>query len=73
LEDKYQFRLTKPERAFVETMIAKSAARPEEIVYIEDNDIYAQPARDLGVNVIIYHKGDTAALRATLRQHGVEC
>jgi putative hydrolase of the HAD superfamily len=86
LEDKYHFRhlfdvevysfdfhMTKPERAFVETMIAKSAARPEEIVYIDDNDIYGQPARDLGVNVIIHRQGDTAGLRAALRQHGVAC
>jgi HAD superfamily hydrolase (TIGR01509 family) len=86
LEDKYHFRhlfdvevysfdfhMTKPERAFVETMIAKSGARPEEIVYIDDNDSYAQPARDLGVKVVIHRQGDTEGLRAALRQHGVEC
>lgn len=86
LEEKYHFRhlfdlevysfdfhMTKPERAFVEAMIAKSGARPEEIIYIDDNDSYAQPARDLGVNVVIHRQGDTAGLRLALMQHGVEC
>jgi HAD superfamily hydrolase (TIGR01509 family) len=86
LEDKYHFRhlfdaevysfdlkMTKPERAFVEAMIVKSAASPEEIVYIDDNDSYAQPARDLGVNVIIHRPSDTAGLRSRLRQYGVDC
>lgn len=86
LEEKYHFRhlfdievysfdyhLTKPEPAFVETMISRSGARPEEIVYIDDNDTYAQPARDLGVNVIIHRQRDTARLRLALMQHGVDC
>jgi putative hydrolase of the HAD superfamily len=86
LEEKYHFRhlfdvevysfdfhMTKPERAFVEVMIAKSGARPEEIVYIDDNDSYAQPARELGVNVIIHRQADAAGLRVALKQHGVEC
>jgi FMN phosphatase YigB (HAD superfamily) len=65
--------MTKPERAFVETMIGKSGARPEEIVYIDDNDTYAQPARDLGVNVVIHRSGDTATLRLALMHLGVAC
>lgn len=86
LEEKYQFRhlfdvevysfdfhMTKPELAFVEAMIAQSGGRPEEIVYIDDNDRYAQPARELGVNVIIHRQGDTAGLRAALRRYGVDC
>jgi HAD superfamily hydrolase (TIGR01509 family) len=86
LEEKYHFRhlfdievysfdfhMTKPERAFVETMIGKSGARPEEIVYIDDNDTYAQPARDLGVNVVIHRSGDTATLRLALMHLGVAC
>ena len=69
----YDFHMTKPERAFVEAMIAKCGARPEEIVYVDDNDTYAQPARDLGVNVVIHRPGDTARLRLALVQHGVDC
>jgi FMN phosphatase YigB (HAD superfamily) len=86
LEEKHQFRhlfdfevysfdfhMTKPERGFVEAMIAKSGVRPEEIVYIDDNDSYAQPARELGVNVIIHRQGNTAGLRVALTRYGVDC
>jgi HAD superfamily hydrolase (TIGR01509 family) len=69
----FDFHMTKPERAFVETMIQRSGRRAEEIVYIDDNDAYAQPARDLGVKVIIHRQGDTAGLRTALRQQGVDC
>ena len=81
LEDKYHFRhlfdtevysfdfhMTKPEPEFVEVMIKKSAVRPAEIVYIDDNDSYAQPARELGVNVLIYGQGDTETLRHELKR-----
>lgn len=84
LEDKYHFRhlfhreiysfdlhMTKPEREFVEAMIEKSGARPEEIVYIDDNDSYAQPARELGVNVVIYRRGEIARLRRELTGFGL--
>jgi len=69
----YDFHMTKPERAFVEAMIARSRVWPDEIVYIDDNDTYAQPARDLGVNVVIHRQGDSAALRHSLRKHGLKC
>lgn len=84
LEDKYHFRhlfdievysfdfhMTKPDCEFVETMIEKSGVRPEEILYIDDNDFYAQPARELGVNVVIHRQGDTHGLRRELRQLGL--
>jgi HAD superfamily hydrolase (TIGR01509 family) len=84
LEEKYRFRhlfdieiysfdfhLTKPEREFVEVMIEKSGVRPEEIVYIDDNDSYAKPAQDLGVNVVIYQRGEMARLQQELRGYGL--
>jgi HAD superfamily hydrolase (TIGR01509 family) len=84
LEEKYHFRnlfnieiysfdfhMTKPEREFVEVMIEKSGVPPDEIVYIDDNDSYAKPARELGVNVIIYQRGQAGQLREKLRQHGL--
>jgi HAD superfamily hydrolase (TIGR01509 family) len=86
LEDKYHFRhlfdievysfdfhMTKPEREFVQVMIEKSGVRPEEIVYIDDSDSYAMPARDLGVKVVIYQRGESERLRDALRQQGVAC
>ena len=86
LEEKYHFRhlfdievysfdfhMTKPEPEFVQVMIEKSGVRPEEIVYIEDNESYAKPARDLGVSVVIYQRGEIERLRQELRRQGVVC
>ena len=86
LEEKYHFRhlfdievysfdfhMTKPEPEFVQVMIEKSGVRPEEIVYIEDNESYAKPARDLGVSVVIYQPGEIERLRQELRRQGVVC
>jgi HAD superfamily hydrolase (TIGR01509 family) len=67
----FDFHLTKPEREFVEIMIEKSGVRPKEIVYIDDNDSYAKPARELGVNVIIYRRGESSRLQQELRRYGL--
>ena len=67
----FDFHLTKPEREFVEVLIEKSGVRPEEIVYIDDNDSYTKPARQLGVNVIIYRRGEAARLRQELKRYGL--
>ncbi len=67
----FDFHLTKPEREFVEVMIEKSGVRPDEIVYIDDNDSYAKPARELGVNVIIYRRGESSRLQQELRRYGL--
>ena len=85
LEERYRFRrlldvevysfdhhLTKPDKKFVEIMIEKAGCRPEEIVYIEDNDRYAEPARELGVNVVLYARGENEKLQAELKTMGVE-
>jgi HAD superfamily hydrolase (TIGR01509 family) len=67
----YDFHMTKPEREFVEAMIDKSDVRCDEILYIDDNDSYAQPARELGVDVVIYRQGDIQGLRRALRERGL--
>ena len=67
----FDFHLTKPEREFVEVMIETSGVRPEEILYIDDNDSYAKPARDLGVNVVIYRRGEVVQLREQMRHYGL--
>ncbi len=85
LEEKYRFRRlldkeiysfdyhrTKPDRQFVEIMIEESGCRPEEIIYIEDNDRYAQPARELGVHVVIYSRGEVRKLEQELQKLGVK-
>jgi putative hydrolase of the HAD superfamily len=84
LEEKYDFRklfdieiysfdyhLTKPEKEFVEVMIRKAGCEAHAIVYIDDNEIYARPARDLGVQVVIYSRGQSDKLRMELQRLGV--
>lgn len=85
LEERYRFRhlldaevysfdyhLTKPDKNFVEIMIEKAGCRPDDIVYIEDNDRYAEPARELGVKVVLYARGEREKLQAELKKLGVE-
>ena len=84
LEEKYRFRhlfdkeiysfdyhLTKPDKNFIDVLLTKSGCRPEEIAYIEDNDSYAQTAREAGINVPIYRRGSIRDLEDDLRRLGV--
>ncbi|MEM2121326.1 MAG: HAD-IA family hydrolase [Candidatus Woesearchaeota archaeon] len=50
----FDYKTNKPKTKFVKIMIKKSGVKPEEILYVEDNPVYAEPARKLGVNVIIF-------------------
>jgi len=85
LEQKYHFRnlfhleiysfdyhVTKPDRKFVQILVARSGVKADELVYIEDNEAYAQPARELGIKVVIYTRGQIYRLRDELRQFGIE-
>lgn len=67
----FDFHMTKPEKEFVRAMLDSAGVAPRDIVYIDDNDAYANPARELGVNVIIYRRGETARLRRELKRCGV--
>jgi HAD superfamily hydrolase (TIGR01509 family) len=84
LEERYRFRhlfdqeiysfdhqVTKPDRKFVEVMIDEMKCKPEEIVYIDDNDQYTRPAREMGVRVLIYSRGAVEKLKADLAKLGV--
>lgn len=84
LDEKYGFRklfdveiysfdhhLTKPEKEFVEVMLRKARCEPDAIAYIDDNESYARPARDLGVHVVIYSRGQGDKLRMELQRLGV--
>ena len=84
LEERYGFRhlfdqeiysfehhLTKPDKKFVEVMISEIGCRPEEIVYIDDNDQYTLPAREMKLNVLIYSRGEVTRLERELRRLGV--
>jgi HAD superfamily hydrolase (TIGR01509 family) len=68
----FDYHRTKPDKRFVEIMIEKSGCKPDEIVYIEDNDQYAQVARELGVKVLIYSRGEVQKLEKELRELGID-
>ena len=85
LEQKYHFRhlfhleiysfdhhVTKPSREFVQILIAKSGVKPDEVVYVDDNEAYARPARELGINVVIYARGQIRKLREEFGQFGIQ-
>ena len=84
LEEKYRFRhlfdleiysfdyhVTKPDKRFVEIMIEKAGCRAEQVAYIDDNERYAKPARELGVQVLIYKRGELVKLKADLQRLGI--
>jgi HAD superfamily hydrolase (TIGR01509 family) len=84
LEKKYRFRhlfdkeiysfdyqLTKPEKKFVEVLVREAKCKPGEIVYIDDNDQYTKPARDMGLKVLIYSRGEVERLKRELADLGV--
>lgn len=84
LEERYKFRhlfdqeiysfehhVTKPDRKFVEVMVAEVGCGPQQIVYIDDNDQYTKPARDMGITVLIYSRGEVERLQKELAELGV--
>jgi putative hydrolase of the HAD superfamily len=85
LDGKYDFRkyfdqeiysfdhgLNKPDKAFVDVMLEKAGCRPDEIVYIDDQISSTAPAQALGVNTVIYRRGEIQKLRESLSRLGVE-
>lgn len=50
----YEVGFTKPSREIFQALVDKSAARPEEIVYSDDNPERIKGAADLGINVFVY-------------------
>lgn len=86
LDDKYDFRklfdaevysfdheLTKADESFAEIMVRAAGCRAEQIVYVDDDETAALPARRLGVNALIYSAGGIRRLKRSLRELGVEC
>lgn len=68
----FHYHLVKPDKKFVKVMIKESGCRPEEIVYIDDNEEYLAAAKILGVGIILYKKGRIKELEEQLRRVGVE-
>ncbi len=85
LEEKYPFRnlfdvevysfmhgLSKKDKGFAEVMIRASGVKPEEILYVDDNETHAKHAKELGVKVLIYARGEIEKLHKQLEASGVE-
>ncbi|MGB9748949.1 MAG: HAD hydrolase-like protein [Candidatus Woesearchaeota archaeon] len=65
----FNHKINKPKTKFVRIMIEQAGVNPEEILYIEDNPVYAEPARKLGVNVVIFK--NAKQLKKELKNFGL--
>jgi FMN phosphatase YigB (HAD superfamily) len=85
LERKYHFRklfhkevysfdygVSKPKMAFVRALIKEAGVFPNEILYVDDKEVDAKPARAFGINVIIYQSGKIIDLKNELRKQNVK-
>eukprot|EP01112_Ceratiomyxa_fruticulosa_P022551 TRINITY_DN8296_c0_g3_i1.p1 TRINITY_DN8296_c0_g3~~TRINITY_DN8296_c0_g3_i1.p1 ORF type:complete len:115 (+),score=23.75 TRINITY_DN8296_c0_g3_i1:704-1048(+) len=87
LENKYSFKKwfdvevysfdygeTKPSKKFVEVMLEKAGLKGEgnKVLYVDDKEKDAAPARELGVNIFIYERGNVSELRKKMRELGVD-
>lgn len=69
----FEHHMDKPEDEFFKTMIRSANTIPENIVYIDDKEHKAAPAREEGVNVFIYSQGGINLLKQELRGLGIQC
>jgi FMN phosphatase YigB (HAD superfamily) len=67
----FNYGRTKPDREFTAIMVQECGCRPEEIIYIDDNEKYVWLARELGVRVLIYSRGNITELKKELKALGV--
>lgn len=67
----YDYRANKPSKEFIEILIEKSGMIPKEMAYIDDDEGVVKPAKELGINIIIYKNGDIRSLKDSLKLLGV--
>ena len=67
----YDYHLNKPQKEFVEVLINKSKIKPQEMIYIDDNEEAMKPAQELGINTVIYETGKIYELKDRLRTLGI--
>jgi len=65
----FNHKINKPKTNFVRIMVEKSGVKPEEILYIDDNQRYAKPAMKIGVNVILFN--NAKQLSRELKRYGL--
>ncbi len=67
----FDFHLLKPHKNFIEKMIQVSHCSPAEIVYVDDSADCAGPARDLGINFVLYSRRGIRDLEKALEKLGI--
>jgi len=69
----FDYHLNKPNKRFVEAMLNAVNNEPGEIVYIDDAKECVIPAQEMGINTIIYSRGEIKGLKRKLQEFGVDC
>ena len=67
----FDYQLDKPQQAFAERLLEQAECRPQEIVYIDDQASALVPAKKLGINTVVYSRGEIAALRKSLSGYSI--
>jgi FMN phosphatase YigB (HAD superfamily) len=67
----FDFHSLKPDKNLIGTMIQVSRCSPREIVYVDDSPDCAGPARDLGINFILYAQPEFGELEKALGNLGI--
>jgi FMN phosphatase YigB (HAD superfamily) len=67
----FDHHINKPAKKFVEIMVRESGVKPEEIVYIDDDEYHSKEAHRFGIKVLIYKRGEIQKLKKQLRKMGI--
>jgi len=67
----YEYHLNKSKREFIDVLIEKSGLNPQEMIYIDDNEEFLKPAKELGMKTVVYETGNIHDLENKLRSFGI--
>lgn len=68
----FDYHRNKPDRRLAEVLIERAGCKADSIVYVDDNEADALPARRLGVHTLIYSTGRIGRLQQELRLLGMQ-
>jgi HAD superfamily hydrolase (TIGR01509 family) len=61
----------KPDPEFYELALKIAAVKPEEVIFVDDKEVFTKPAEEIGMKGILYTYPDNAKLFEELKQLGV--
>eukprot|EP01009_Symbiontida_sp_KSa7_P007060 NODE_3657_length_386_cov_415.925816_g3093_i0.p1 GENE.NODE_3657_length_386_cov_415.925816_g3093_i0~~NODE_3657_length_386_cov_415.925816_g3093_i0.p1 ORF type:complete len:116 (-),score=14.05 NODE_3657_length_386_cov_415.925816_g3093_i0:7-354(-) len=67
----YDRHMMKPDREFVDVLVAELGCAPESIAYLDDAPSALAPAEEMGIKGILYETGNIQPVFARLRELGV--